>query len=211
MIYLFIGEDSSSKDAQLARLKQEFLGRSLEQFNFDRLYAKETSLKALQEKLLLFPVKNPQRMLVIQDAQNMKEDARAFLLEYAKKPDKRTVLILDFWRYNRQDEFASRISKYAKVIRFKEEFKPDTFTLSRQISSRNSALALKVLNQLLKEGERPERILGGLRYAWEKESAGPLEMKKKLRLLINCDLDIKTGRLKPGMALEKLVIQLCGL
>ncbi len=63
--------------------------------------------------------------------------------------------------------------------------------------------------RLLENGERPERILGGLRYAVEKTTYHPLESKKRLKFLLNCDTDIKTGRLKAEFALERLVVALC--
>jgi DNA polymerase III delta subunit len=66
-----------------------------------------------------------------------------------------------------------------------------------------------VLGQLLREGERPERILGGLRYSFEQGNLVPQQARKRLRLLLNCDIEIKTGRLKAGLALEKLILSLC--
>jgi len=66
-----------------------------------------------------------------------------------------------------------------------------------------------VLNQLLENGEKPEWILSGLRYAWGKNIATPLEKKRRLKFLLDCDMDIKTGKLKPVFVLEKLIIKLC--
>jgi len=66
------------------------------------------------------------------------------------------------------------------------------------------------LAQLLKNGERPEMIMGGLRYAWEKSPLSPVDLKLKLKALLDCDIDIKTGRLQPDFALENLIIRLCG-
>jgi hypothetical protein len=63
----------------------------------------------------------------------------------------------------------------------------------------------------LQNGERPEMILGGLRSNYERNVFKPLERRKRLKLLLNCDIEIKTGRLKPELALEKLVAGLCYL
>lgn len=41
-------------------------------------------------------------------------------------------------------------------------------------------MALRILGQLLKNGEKPERIMGGLRYVWEKDLTHPQELKKGL-------------------------------
>lgn len=211
MVYLFIGEDSPSKDIQLKAIRKEFLAKETEQFNLDILYAKELNLKFLQEKLLFLPVKSAKRAIVIKDAQNLKEDLKEFLLEFLKKLHKQLILILDVNHYERKDEFINSVCRFAKVYRFKEALQPDTFSLSRQINLKRPDYALRLLNQLLKNGERPERILGGLRYVYERETMGRLEARKRLKLLLNCDIDIKTGRIKPAFALEKLVINLCGL
>ncbi len=211
MIYLFIGEDPLSKDIQLKAIKKEFLKKETEQFNLDVLYARELTLKELQERLSYLPVKNPKRIVVIKDAQNLREDAREFILKYVKEPHKQIILVLDINQADKSEEFISHMYRYAKTYRFKETKRPDTFTLSRQIALKRPDYALRVLNQLLKHGERPERILGGLRYSLERDTASPLTMKRKLRFLLNCDIDIKTGKLKPVFALEKLVINLCGL
>jgi DNA polymerase III delta subunit len=208
MVYLFVGQDKPAKDIQLARIKQEFLAKELESFNLDILYAKELSLKGLQEKLLCLPVKSKKRIIVIRDAECLKEDIRNFILDYVKKPPKQIVLVLDIG-HRGKDGFISHLSRHAKVILFKEALQLNTFTLTDQIARKRPDYALRILNQLLREGEKPERILGGLRYAWERDIAYPLETKRKLKLLLNCDIDIKTGRLKPAFALEKLVISLC--
>jgi DNA polymerase III delta subunit len=210
MIYLFVGEDSTSKDTQLKILRQRFLKKETEQFNLDILYAKELTLKALQERLLYLAVKDARRIIIIKDAQNLNQDCKDFILRLIKNPYEQIILILDVITKNKNDEFINRLERYARVYRFKESPKIDTFTLSRNIELKRPDIALRVLNQLLERGEKPERILGGLRYVWENKVMSPIEMGKKFRLLLNCDIEIKTGRLKPVFALEKLVINLCG-
>jgi DNA polymerase III delta subunit len=210
MVYLFVGEDSPAKDTQLKNIRKEFLAKGTEQFNLDILYARELTLKDLQEKLIYLPLKTSNRILLIKHAQDLKQGLREFILDFVKVEHRQTVLILDFDRQERKDTFLNRITRYAKAYRFRETQAIDTFTLSRQIALKQPGYALRVLNQLLKDGERPERILGGLRYAWERENANPPEAKKRLKALLNCDIDIKTGRLKPIFALERLVLSLCG-
>nr|HPL83037.1 hypothetical protein [Candidatus Omnitrophota bacterium] len=63
----------------------------------------------------------------------------------------------------------------------------------------------------IKDGERPERILGGLRYSLENNVQDVKGLRRRLKLLLNCDIEIKTGKLKPVFALEKLVVNLCAL
>jgi DNA polymerase III delta subunit len=210
MVYLLIGGDIAAKETQLKKIKQEFLPSELQDFNLDTLYAKEVNLKDIQERFLSIPLKSAKRIMVIKDAHLLDEESRDFLLAFSKKPHKGLVLVLDFAQYDYKDKFVKDISAGARTLRFKETVNPDTFALNRQIELRKTDFALRLLNQLLKNGEAPERILGGLRYAWEKQNIQSLSAKRRLKLLLGADLEIKTGRLKPAFALEKLVVSLCG-
>jgi len=211
MVYLFIGEDILSKNIKINQLRQELFAKDIEQFNLDILYAKDLTLTSLQERLLCLPVKAQKRLIIIKDAQNLKEDIRAFILKVAKNSLPKVILLLDIERKDRDGEFINRIQELAKIFQFRESAHLDTFALSRQIELRKPDYALRLLDQLLRNGERPERILGGLRYSLERNTDNPLEINQRLKLLLNCDLDIKTGRLKPNFALEKLVVSLCRL
>lgn len=207
MVYIFSGQDSFSKGIKLKKLKEEFLAKDLEDFNFDILYAKDLKLAILQERLLSLPVGAKKRIVVIKEAEALKIDAKEFLLKYVKKPQPSTLLVLEI---NSVSDFLNEISRYAKVFRFQAAAQLDAFVLSRQIELKKTDYALRVLNQLLEKGERPERILGGLRYSWQRTTPDPIKLRNKLKLLLNCDMEIKTGRLKAPIALEKLVVQLCG-
>ncbi len=211
MVYLLIGQDVQAKETRLKKIKQEFLPKELQDFNSDTLYAKETTLKQIQERFLAIPLKSAKRIIVIKDAHSLDEESRDFLAAYCKNPHKQLILVLDFQHYDYKDEFIKGISGYAKIMRFQETVNPDAFALSRQIELRKADFALRLANQMLKAGEVPERILGGLRYAWERQDIQTPEARKKLNLLLTCDIEIKTGRLKPACALEKLIVSLCSL
>lgn len=211
MLYLFQGPDSPSKDSQLKAIRKEFLPKDTEQFNLDILYARDLNLSSLQEKCLTLAVNSKYRLIIIKDAQNLKNDVKEFLLSYAKNPYNHILLILDVNKPDKKDEFLSKLSRFAKVFQFKEEQRVDGFNLNRQIMLKRADNALKILNQLLQNGEKPERLLGALRYAWEHESAGIREKRMAFSLLLKCDSQIKTGQLKPTFAIEKLVVSLCGI
>jgi DNA polymerase III delta subunit len=211
MVYLFIGKDSPAKDIALKQIKSEVLPRGLEQFNFDLLYAGELSLRSLQEKLLAIPAKSSKRVLVIRNAGGLKKDLETFILAWSKEPRQNFILVLDIEEQSGKEHFIRSIAKYAKITRFKESAPLNTFSLSRQIEERRPDNALKTLSQLIKDGERPERILGGLRYSLENNMQDVKGLRRRLKLLLNCDIEIKTGKLKPVFALEKLVVNLCAL
>lgn len=208
--YLFIGQDSLSKDIKLKNLRQELLKQDIEQFNLDVLYGRELNLKGLQEKLLCLPVRAKKRIIVIRGAGELKAEIKEFILDYLKRPYPGVILVLDIDRQDPQDKFIDGILRHVQVYRFRETALPNTFMLGRQIDLRKPDYALRLLSGLLQNGEKPERILGGLRYSCERD-ARTLTKRKKLRLILNCDIDIKTGRLKAPFALEKLIVSLCCL
>jgi DNA polymerase III delta subunit len=148
--------------------------------------------------------------VVIKGAGQIKTENKEFLLAYCRKPSPNIILVLDADRSDPRDEFINNFARHAQVSRFHEPVRLDAFMLSRQIALKQTAEALKILHQLLENGEKPERILGGLRYSCEKDSLNLQETKRKIKALINCDIEIKTGRVKPDFALEKLVVSLSG-
>lgn len=209
-VYLFIGEDSFSKDIKLQRIKQEFLSSAEKNFNLDVLYAKGLDLLTLQERIQTLPLKSKKRIIVIKDAQRLADNIKKFLLDYVRHAPPSVILVLDISQKNYKDEFISHLCRYAQVCRFRESVQLDTFALARPIEAKRTDYALRLLSGLLKDGEKPERILGGLRYIWERDSASGIQTRKRLKALLDCDIDIKTGRLRPDFALEKLVVRLCG-
>jgi len=215
---LLVGQDSLSKNAKLNQIKQAFLPKQTEQFNLDVLYGRGLKLTDLQERILSLPVKSTKRLVVIKQAEQLQQGIKDFILKFSRRAPAGVLVVLDMERFDRRDSFLLSLSRLALpgagqaiIYRFKESFSPDTFTLSHQIDLKRTDYALKVLNQLLRDGEKPEIIMGGLRYAWTKGALSNLEIKRRLKLLLDCDLEIKTGKLKALFALEKLIIGLSGL
>lgn len=208
-VNLFIGQDQFSKDIKLEKIKRELFLKELEPFNFDSFHAQELNLNKLQEVLLRLPVKARKRLVLIKEASHLKEPIKDYLTLYIKKPATTTLLILDVERLNKKDTFLNKVLKSSTTFRFREGQTIDTFSLNREINNRRINTGLKVLQRLLLDGVRPEKIMGGLRYCWENNYLSPQERKRRLGFLLNCDIDIKTGRLNPQLALERLLINLC--
>ncbi|MFH1577707.1 MAG: hypothetical protein ABIC18_01360 [Candidatus Omnitrophota bacterium] len=209
MVYLFVGEDEFEKDIKLQKIKQELFPPGLESFNFETLYAKDLDLRTLQERLLLFPVKAKQRLILIKAFPKLSADIKQYLITYLEKPFPQVSLIFDARHIDRRDLFFNRISRSVKLINFRESIELNAFNLGRQIVQKRIKPALRLLHDLLLQGEKPERILGALRYQLHQERLNSGDEKKKLSFLLNCDADIKTGRLKPQFALERLLVKLC--
>lgn len=211
-VYLLIGPDCLSKQERMRRLKDELLAGVSGCFNQDILYAQDLSLRGLQEKLMQLSAGAKRRIVVVKGIESLKKDIRDFLLKYVRDPYPGVALVLDAQELAPEEGFTLGILRYSQVIRFKEALPAvDTFTLSRYISRKQSARSLEILDQLLKNGEKPERIIGGLTYACQRDTADLTRKGRALKLILASDMEIKTGRLRANFALEKLIVGLCGL
>lgn len=209
MVYLFVGGQIQEKLARINDLKKQFFPKDTVDFNYDSLDAEKLDLKNLKESLEKLPLKVKKRLIVIKNCQNLNSKVKDFILDYVKNHSKEIVLILDFYKIEEKDNFFIGLSKYAKLIRFKEFHADNGFDLERAIVQKNSLSALKILNNLLLEGQRPEQILGLLRYQYIRNSRHEEDLKNKLNLILEADINIKTTRLKPEYALEILILKLC--
>lgn len=210
MIYLLVGEDEPKKAEKIQSLKKQLLNPKVEQFNFDIFYGRELTLPLFQEALSRLPVSASSRLLVIKDALGLKEGPREYFLSRLKSLPGSLVIIMDVSAIPREENlFLGQIRKAAKTFNFTSGQDANAFTLARALENRQSGSALNILSDLLRQGERPERILGALRSQLTR-CAGAKERLRRIALLLEADLNVKTGRLKPAqLALEALVVKLC--
>ncbi|MCM8782826.1 MAG: hypothetical protein NC909_00290, partial [Candidatus Omnitrophica bacterium] len=195
MLYLFIGEDYFSKDIQLEKIKRSCFLKNLEPFNYDVFFAPDLQIEKLQESLKRLPQKAKKRVILIRQTELLKKEIKDYLCSYIKKPYPQVSLILDFREFDSQEKFNRIILRYAKVFHFRSKEILNTFRLSQEIERRRIVSALRILHTLLREGIEPEMLLGGLRYCWQTGYLSREEKKRRLTLLLDTDLSIKTGRL----------------
>jgi len=203
LVYVFAGEDSAAKTLRLNQLKETFLPSDTREFNLDVFYGNDMDLRSLQERILSIPVSASRRMIVLKNAGALSSTAKKFISAYAPAANKSILLVVDFERLDPKDPFQSSLCRAGRLIRFGETPHTDVFVLAGQLRSGRAADALRGLHSLMESGEKPERILGGLRYScakWEKGRSAAA-----FKEILRCDLQIKTGRLKPLFALERLI------
>lgn len=209
MFYLFVGEDYFSKDKHLEKIKRQFFSKDVEFLNYDVLFAQDLTIEEFQEALKRLPQDAKKRIVLIREADFLKGQIRDYICTYIKKQFPKVILILDFREFNKKDKFVQFLLRYTKPFYFHPKEILDTFRLAKEIEHRRIKTAFKILHNLLLEGTKPETILGGLRYSWQNSNLSVQEKTKRLSLLLEADLSIKTGKLKPVLALEKLLFSLC--
>lgn len=210
MIYLFIGEDELVKSEKIHALKKQLLEPRLEQFNYEAIYAKEATPALFKEALSRLPVSAKCRILVIRDALKLKEPLQEYFLSRLESLPKDLVIVFDITAIPKEEiPFLNKILKIAKVERQKAATSVNAFTLAKAIQMKQPQQALNILADLFTQGERPERIVGGLRYQLVELSHSAKDRADKIKLLLDADISLKTGRLKPSLALETLIVKLC--
>jgi len=211
MIYLFVGQDTEKKDLQVAGIKEKILpAPDALKFDFEILYANKLEPATLKKALVALPAVSSRRLILVKEAHKLSPYNKELIVNFSKSPGQ-TVLILDLEKIGADDVLIKGLGSTAKVSYFKKEFELSVFDVARAISRGKQLEALKILFQLLQNGEQPLQIMGGLIWSWKnsRQEYSPGQYKKGLLVLQEADLNIKRSRLKPEHALELAVVKLC--
>jgi DNA polymerase III delta subunit len=212
MTYLFIGRDLQKKDAKLAELKTKlFKDASALPFDYEVLSAHKLDSDDFMKSLLALPHLAAQRMVVIRQCERLNEHNRDIIFEIISQDAKTLVVVLDFDELDIKSAFFSKLRPHVQLVNFGGDNKViNVFDVTRAISSRDTAGAVRILNELIGNNTHPLQIMGGLVWYWSKErdhlSAG--RFQKGLEILEEGDLNIKRSRLRPEYAVEKVVVEL---
>jgi len=211
--YLLIGEDQLLKKRKIETLKENILDKGLRELNFETVYGNDKNLKstAFDEILRYGPSENhSKRIVLIKKIESLPASHREILIRYLKKPSPSVILILDSDAMTKNDSLLNILSKLTKPLYISNVKQQNVFDLTRAMQQSNVTRALEILNSLLKNREKPLRILGGIYWYWEKikEEMSLDKFRKGLKVLLDTDLRIKTSAIKEEIALEMLVIRL---
>ncbi|HLD69173.1 MAG TPA: hypothetical protein VJA17_00245 [Candidatus Omnitrophota bacterium] len=212
MTYLFLGENSRAKDEKIGELKKKILTPPQSfQFDYETLHGAKLEEHHLKKALMNLPALAPRRLVVIREGHRLSPKNQEILVQFLEKSYDHAVIILDSNEWDHKNSFVKKIRKMVDLIEFSSTKKIDVFDLTRTIDLKKETEALKILDQLLKEGTHPLQILGALVWFWKKSRGrfSGKKFKEGLLALQEADLNIKRSRLKPEYAVELLVVKLC--
>jgi len=214
MHYLFLGNDSITKDEKIGELKKKILS-SLEaqKFDYQVLHGNKLNSDDLKQALLFLPAVAKQRLVVIRAIHKLSLHNKKLILEFLQAGEGHVVLIFDSDESDLKNSFIAKLKTYTKTHSFSGASKENLFDMTRAITARNPVAALKILANLLAEGNHPLQVMGGLVWFWGKSRTrlSAERFKKGLMCLQEADLNIKRSRLKPEHTLEVLVVKLISL
>ncbi len=217
MIYLFLGEDRQAKERQIAKIKADYLpSNDALKFDYELLHSIKLDPDTLKKALISLPAVAPKRLILIRSVEKLVTHNKDIILEFISTEHQHAVVILETDEAAPKNSFFDQVMASAKVMRFtptQPGKKQNIWTATRAIENRDPAKALIVLNDLMKEGNPPLKIMGALVWFWgDQKKRLPAEgFKKGLLVLQEADLNIKRSRLKPEHAVEVAVTQLSSL
>ncbi|MDP8265290.1 MAG: hypothetical protein P9M12_07460 [Candidatus Aceula lacicola] len=211
MTYLLVGQ-SPSKENKISEIKTNILtSKESLFFDYEVLYAHKLSVEVLKKSLISLPSVSQKRVVLIRQAHDLNAQAKKIIAGCLKDCSISLELILDADYWSPKDSLLKSFGKLVKVFNFEKEQKVDVFELTKAISVGQKVKALKLADQLIKEGNHPLKIMAPILWAWKKSRnrISKEKFRQGLTALQEADFCIKRSRLKPEYALEVLVVKLC--
>jgi len=214
MTYLFLGPQNEQKEKNISDIKKEWLSTpdSLK-FDYAVLHGHKCDPKILKKTLLELPGISQKRVVLLRDFHKLSAYNKGLIEAFLSSSFDHCVLILESSQAGEKDSFVKKVKPYATVVAPAETPKLNVFDITNCMSRKQYAQSLKVLSQLIEEGQHPLQIMGGLVWFWgrTKNRLSQARYEKGLKCLQEADLDIKRSRLKPDYAMERLVVRLCAI
>lgn len=213
MVYLLLGADLKAKDARIAAIKSSlFKSSEAHVFDLEALDAAGIPPDALKKALITLPVINPKRLVVLRNAHKLKTDDLASLRRFVISPSDHVDLVLESSEGAMKADWKDIVPLCSSQV-FALPAKPNVFDMTKLMTAGKQKDALNMLSGFLADGTHPLQILGGLAWFWAKDGRrlAPECFESGLKSLEEADLNIKRSRLDEYFAVEKAVVELCGL
>lgn len=114
-LYLITGDEPYFVDALRRRFLEKTLDPSAHSFNFNTFRGEETRPGAVLSVANTFPVLSPRRLIVIQNADQLKDD-EGLLLDYVSNPSESTILVFIAEKPDMRKKLFSTLKKKAALM-----------------------------------------------------------------------------------------------
>lgn len=215
MHYLFLGDDSVSKEQRILAFRKKFFpALDAVRFDCDTFSAAKVSAEELKKSLLALPAVSPSRLVIVREIEKLKSEQQRILKEFFESGEERTTVVLE-GDCGLKDKFVQAIRSFVTVEEdLAQKDAVNIFDVTRLMASSRQADAMTLLHQVLDTGAYPLQIMGGLTWFWGNKARARVSrqrFEKGLLFLQEADLNIKRSKLPPEYALELLMTKLCVL
>lgn len=121
-VYLLYGEESYLLDQAFSFLKEKALEGVVVDFNSDIFYADDAEASTIKETVELLPMMSPRRLIVVKQADHLKDAEWDILSSLFEKPVESSVFILLAEKLDKRKKSIKKAVESAAVVEFKRPF-----------------------------------------------------------------------------------------
>jgi DNA polymerase-3 subunit delta len=152
-LYLFYGEESFLIEESLRQIRSAVLAEGLEDFNYDVFYGHQLEVFQVKDAVETLPMMSSQRVVVLRDAQELKDSQWQALDELIVNPIDTTVFVVLATKVDKRKKFFKSFSKNGVIVEFKRLYDDQVVGWIRTLSKREGIAlepsAAQLLHQLV--------------------------------------------------------------
>lgn len=213
MHYLLLGTDTSLKDTQLQKIKRDIFpdGDSF-RMDCEALDGFKLPEEKLKIALLSLPALAERRLVIVRHAERLSKENLELLEDFFKAGHNNASVVLDAATWDSKSEVRKNILLAVRTIGREDAAGDNVFDMMDLLGRGDSVRALRVLKEISDRDGEPEKVLGGMLWAWSnkiKPRVPPAKYKKGLLILQEADHQLKRVRFpERGYALEIALVKL---
>lgn len=120
--YLLFGDETFLVDEALVALKSVALGEALEDFNFDVFYGRGLDCAALCDVAETLPMMSDRRLVILKEAQELKDKQWDVLMKLLNHPIETTVFVVVANKVDRRKKYVKKFSQKGILAEFKRPY-----------------------------------------------------------------------------------------
>ena len=216
MHYLLLGTDTSLKDTQLQKIKRDIFpdGDSF-RMDCETVDGFKLSPEKFKIALMSLPALAERRLIIVRHAERLSKENLELLAEFLKAGHAHASVVLDAVTWEAKSEVRKNILHAVRTIGREDAAGANVFDMMDLVGRGDTSRALKILHEILERDEEPERVLGGILWAWSnkvKPRVQAPKYEKGLLILQEADYQLKRVRFpERGYALEIALVKLSSL
>ena len=199
MIYLLVGQDHLAKEQKISEIKAKaFPSKESLPFDYQILHGYRLDNDALKKALMALPAMGAMRVILIRQADQLTAVQKTMIAEGYEKSKKALIIIFEAESLDERDTLLKKFDRVMKVLSFDPKIRHNVFDLTRMIFMNRKLEALELLDELLKNGDHPLQIIGGMLWAW-RNARNKMPFVKFTQGLVafqEADFNIKRSQLK---------------
>jgi DNA polymerase-3 subunit delta len=152
-IYLIIGEEAFMVDDAIDRIRGRVLSKELEDFNLDIFYGQAADLSQVRDTIETLPLMAEKRLVLIKEAQDIKDKDLESLFPIIDNPVSSTVLVLSTKKIDQRKKIYKKCEQNGCVVKLQRPYENQIPSWIQYLAKRNRTAmtpdAIQLLQQLV--------------------------------------------------------------